>query len=88
MDEKATMPAPQEQPVTNDPEFFGGCPVCGKNDGYLNVGRCHWFMCDEHKTKWLRGANLFSSWRHETEADWEKNHERIKGYKEVTPRFA
>ena len=48
--------------ITTD-EYFGGCPECGKNDGYLNVGKDHVFICDEHKTAWCAGANLFSSWQ-------------------------
>ena len=34
---------------------FGGCPVCGRNEGYLklNVFKSHWFKCDEHKTRWF-----------------------------------
>jgi len=43
--------------------YFGGCPHCGGNDGYANVGRSHWFFCKAHKTSWCIGANLFSSWR-------------------------
>jgi hypothetical protein len=69
--------------------YFGWCPHCRNNDGYLNVGRSHWFVCDEHKTKWCIGANLFSSWRDETEE--EQRHlyyERgIDKYQEVEPVF-
>jgi hypothetical protein len=48
-------------------EYFGQCPHCGKNDGYYNAGESHWFFCEVHKTKWLFGANLFSSWQNQTE---------------------
>ena len=48
---------------------FGVCPECGKTDGYLNTGRTHVFMCKTHRTSWVAGANLFSDWRHETEAE-------------------
>jgi hypothetical protein len=34
---------------------FGLCPHCHKIDGDY-VGRSHWFLCDEHKVKWLVGA--------------------------------
>jgi hypothetical protein len=47
--------------------YFGWCPKCKNNDGYLNIGREHWFLCKEHKVKWCVGYNLFSSWQHETE---------------------
>ena len=72
------------QRVTTD-EYFGGCPECGKSNGYLNVGRNHWAVCDTHKTTWPIGANLFSSWHDETEADWERNEARLAGYSVVKP---
>jgi hypothetical protein len=49
--------------------YFGVCPTCGKNDGYVNVGRGHWFVCDEHKFKWFVGSNLFDSWKEQTEEE-------------------
>jgi len=48
-------------------DYFGACPHCRKNDGYVNVGQGHWFKCDEHRTRWFVGSNLFDSWKHETE---------------------
>jgi hypothetical protein len=53
--------------------YFGDCPKCGKNDGYLNVNRNHYFLCKEHKTCWGVGSNLFSSWKDEDESIWEEN---------------
>ena len=67
--------------------FFGGCPVCKKNDGILNIGRDHWCFCDAHKTRWLIGGNLFSGWRSETEEEWRKNQEKLACYREVEPVF-
>jgi hypothetical protein len=66
-------------------EHFGVCPVCFSSDGYLNVGRTHWFVCHEHGLRWCAGANLFSSWRRETQADWDANWDRIRRYREVEP---
>jgi len=56
---------------TNDnaDDRFGICPHCGKTDGYVNVGRGHWFFCIEHRVKWYAGSNLFSSWHDETEEE-------------------
>ena len=56
-------------PRTQSDHYFGGCPECGDQDGYTNVGRSHWIFCIAHRTKWCIGANLFSSWRDETEAE-------------------
>jgi hypothetical protein len=39
-------------------DYFGDCPTCGRNDVYLNAYRPRIF-----------GANPFSSWRDETQAE-------------------
>ena len=57
--------------------YFGLCPVCHKTDGYINIGRSHWFLCEEHKTKWWIGANLFSSWKYETREEQRANYDRL-----------
>jgi hypothetical protein len=48
-------------------DHFGVCPTCNKTDGYINIGRGHWFYCAQHKIKWCVGENLFSGWQDETE---------------------
>lgn len=58
---------------TTEYKPFGRCPVCGDQGCYLNVRRHHYFYCDEHKTVWLAGINLFSSWRDESSDLWERN---------------
>jgi hypothetical protein len=63
-------------------EYFGGCPECGRN-ACVNVGRDHWLVCEEHKKRDIIGSNLFSSWRHETEADWERNRMLLSECEEV-----
>ena len=57
--------------------YFGVCPECGKSDGYINVSRTHWFFCKAHKTKWCIGANLFSSWREQTEDEQRRDYDEI-----------
>jgi len=67
---------------------WGNCPVCGyEADEWLNVGRTHWLVCNEHKTKWTIGSNLFSSWHDETEQDWLRNQTRLAEYRGVVPVF-
>jgi hypothetical protein len=39
---------------------FGLCPTCHQSDGYLNIGRGHWFRCDTHRVYWFAGSNLFA----------------------------
>ena len=64
-------------------DYFGDCPKCGLNDGYLNVHKTHWFVCNTHKTCWCIGSNLFSSWKDEDESIWKKNDETLREYRVV-----
>ena len=57
--------------------YFGGCPECGDQDGYTNVGRSHWVFCKAHRTMWCIGANLFSSCQDETEAEQRRDYDAI-----------
>lgn len=58
-------------------ERFGACPTCHTNDGYINVGQAHWFLCKEHRVKWCAAWNLFSSWMDETEEEQRKEYEEL-----------
>jgi hypothetical protein len=70
-------------------QYFGGCPVCGKHDGYLNVRRAHFFLCRQHKTCWCVGENLFRSWREESPAVWKRHERRLRRhYRLVEPVYA
>ena len=53
--------------------------------GLFEVGRDHWYLCHEHRSKWSPGSNLFSGWRHEDEGDWLVNRAMLAGYSEVEP---
>jgi hypothetical protein len=57
--------------------YFGSCPVCGGNDGYINIGRSHWFRCDEHRAAWGFGSNLFSSWKEQTREEQKRLYDEI-----------
>ena len=65
--------------------FCGGCPVCGNNDGYINVGAEHWCICREHKIKWLVGENLFDSWMTQTLAQHLSAEKLLAIYQEAVP---
>jgi hypothetical protein len=67
--------------------YFGGCPKCGGTDGCANISKSHWYYCREHKTQWCVGVNLFSSWRHQTEAEQREWYEAndFGSYEEVEP---
>ena len=65
--------------------YFGDCPVCGQNDGHLNIGRTQVMLCATHRVKWTIGVDVFSSWQDETEADWQRNAETLREFREVEP---
>jgi hypothetical protein len=75
----------EEFTFTGNPaeDHFGWCPTCGESDGYLNVGRDHWYHCKKHRVRWCVGSNLFDSWRRETEANWDRNWAELESYSEV-----
>jgi hypothetical protein len=66
-------------------DYFGGCPHCGANHGFLNVRAEHWIVCDAHKVKWCVGFNLFSSCKDENESVWLANAEKLASYSKVEP---
>jgi hypothetical protein len=78
---------PVPKPEVKEDCYFGACPVCGKTDGYLNVGGNHWFVCDTDFTKWCIGWNLFSDWREEPERVHQENAATLAGYIEVRPVY-
>jgi hypothetical protein len=63
--------------------YFGVCPECGLGNGYLNVHKTHFFVCDTHKVFWCVGFNLFSSWQEEDEQIWKENSKKLDSYKYV-----
>lgn len=78
---------PFRRPTDDGADYFGGCPSCGRNNGYLNYHSDHWFVCREHRTRWLAGSNLFSDWREESEDDWRRNRAAIEDYADVEPVY-
>jgi hypothetical protein len=71
---------PDSRATANDngfDDYFGVCPHCHKHDGFINIGRGHWFYCREHKVKWCAGSNLSSSWRNETEGEQRKIYDEL-----------
>lgn len=69
----------------NEHDFFGHCPYCGGNDGYFNIERDHYFYCQLCQCMWLRGSNLFGSWRSEDSEIWNQNASRFNAYELVEP---
>jgi hypothetical protein len=65
---------------------FAGCPFCEFNDGYINDGPDHWFICKTHQTKWRVGSNMFSGWREETDEERLRSRYRLLNYRSVEPR--
>lgn len=75
------------EPETPEVDYWGVCPTCHKNNGYINVGRSHWFFCKEHKVCWCAGIGLFSPADDETLKTQEAvyNELGMQNYKEVEP---
>lgn len=70
-------------------DYFGLCPTCRKTDGFLNIGRSHWFYCAEHKVMWCFGVNIFSSWQHRTEEQQKAIFDKLgcEDFTEVEPYY-
>jgi hypothetical protein len=64
----------------------GVCPDCGKSDGFVNLGKEHWFICRDHKTKWFVGVNLFEGWENQTVAQAQSIEIMLETYKEIVPQ--
>lgn len=69
-------------------DVLGGCPECGRNDGHHNVGAGHWGLCHQHRTRWFIGANLFSGWREESEAEQRAQFAAVADYAKVEARWS
>ena len=72
-------------PEVESSSCFGACPYCGKTDGFVNLGKEHWFVCHEDKTRWFGGINLFEGWENQTVAQAQSIEKMLDGYKEVVP---
>jgi len=66
---------------------IGGCPECGGNDGYINIEREHFGLCQKHKFRWWIGSNVFSGWREENERIWRENEKRLTDFRLCEPVF-
>ncbi len=65
---------------------WGRCPDCGvPSNTYLNDGPAHWFICDDCRTRWLVGRNLFSGWCDLPVEELTAQREQLAGYREVEP---
>lgn len=66
-----------------EPALFHGCPQCPPSrgpDDVCHAGKSHRAVCHAHRTTWFLGANLLSSWQHETEAEQRARYREIEGY--------
>jgi len=88
-EEPRMTPNPSEPNMTSECNYFGICPRCDQDNpgeqSMLNIERDHWYYCDEHKTKWCVGSNLFSVWRQESEADWAFSIAYLDDFETVEP---
>jgi hypothetical protein len=83
------LPKPEVFPqegITTD-EYFGGCPLCGGNDGFYNTGKVHWFACHAHQTVWFGGINLFSIAKLQSEAEQRELWKQVESYRDAQPVY-
>ena len=66
---------------------FGVCPTCRAHNGYLNIRRNHWFVCEVHRTTWFAGANIFFCWKDEDCVTWLRNQEKLRSFSIVEPAY-
>lgn len=59
------------------------CPQCGDESqvSFLNVHRQHYCICERCRIRWWYGDNLFSSWKEQTEEDWQANKQTLSAYR-------
>jgi hypothetical protein len=72
----------------NAQPHFGDCPKCKSNDGHINVGRDHWFVCKKHRVKWKGGHDMFPDWKNETLSIWRTNEKMLDLFMEIEPFHA
>lgn len=74
----------REQPDS----YFGGCPRCGRCDGYLYMNtREEWLKCDLHRVRWKWGENLTSAWRELDPSELARQHAKASTYRIVEPVY-
>jgi hypothetical protein len=84
-------PVCNTMPCKAENEHWGVCPICHRNDGYVNLvndrgtGASHYMVCETHKTCWAFGANLLSSWMDETPEEREASRKKLEQYRRVKP---
>jgi len=66
---------------------WGGCSVCGKHDGYMNLGSEYWAICHEHKTKWIIGECLCDGWDYQTLSEFYKVEHLLQQYIKMYPIY-
>jgi hypothetical protein len=78
----------EQQSAIQNPAYFGRCPSCHGNNGFINVGRSHFVVCHEHRCFWPIGSSLFHGWMLEDEEAWERNAALLSRYSEVEPLYS
>ena len=68
--------------IFDDDAFEPSCE-CGNEVYYLNIGRDHFWVCDHCRKCMYFGSNLMSSWRGQTEEEWELNRKKLSTYEMV-----
>jgi hypothetical protein len=65
--------------------YYGGCPVCHRNNGIVQIHQGDWVVCHVHRRMWLVSASLWATGTALTKKQWAKVAARFRHYEEVEP---
>lgn len=66
---------------------FGACKKCHSEGIHFNIERLNMVACENCKTQWEIGSNLFSGWKNETEDIWNENTRKYGDYEMIEPIY-
>ncbi|MGA2498775.1 MAG: hypothetical protein ABSH20_13615 [Tepidisphaeraceae bacterium] len=67
------------------PYYYGGCPVCHRNNGVVQIYNGEWIVCHVHRKIWLHSASLWATGTGHTQEEWARIAERFASYEEAEP---
>ena len=72
-------------PGASRTNFFGVCPTCRRQNGWIAGAEGDWFFCDTHRVRWTLMGDVLGGWRDMTAEERFANADQLSGYREVEP---
>ena len=63
----------------------GVCPICGTNDGSYVLSDGPWFVCHQHKVRWMASEALWREFFNEPSEDCPENNRKFRRYQDIIP---